>query len=604
MTELFDASQFAARLTDVCVEELHPTHTPLIPQSDTHPELIQTPSTQISVSEAIVKMLEQMGVEHAFGVSGGAIAHLWNSLEHSSIQVIHCRHESGAAFAATEAYFASDRPTVVFTTTGPGITNALTGLMAARWEGAKVILLSGITSPAQHGRWALQETSGYAMPYADIFTSGTLFDFATTLDCREQLPEIARRLALGLTQPGGFVAHVGISTAVQSSLLENSFQQASLSQALATASEETVAYSARLLSEAPFAIWVGFGARKAAAAIRQLAERTGAAVICSPRGKGIFPENHPQFVGVTGFAGHESVLQYMQEQPPLRTLVLGSRLGELTSFWNSALVPSGGFIHVDIDPKVPGTAYPEAETFAIQSDVGAFVTELLKYFPEHPSELLQVELPRPEYKVVTPKAEGLIRPDVLMNAIQRVIVEKSDAIVMGEGGNSLAWAINRLRFFQPERHRVSTGFSSMGHFTTGVVGAALGHNHKTVAIVGDGSMLMNNEVSTAVKYEIPAVWIVLNDGLYNMCDKGQAMQGFKGTDAMIPQVDFAQFACSMGAEGIRVEQESDIQAALEKAMNSKKPFVIDAVIDPNPIAPIGSRIESLHMQGTQSISKA
>ncbi|MEM6404783.1 MAG: hypothetical protein AAF757_31925, partial [Cyanobacteria bacterium P01_D01_bin.116] len=73
MTELFDASQFAPRLTDVCIEELHATHTPLIPQSDTHPELIQTPSTKITVAEAIVKMLEQMGVKHAFGVSGGAI---------------------------------------------------------------------------------------------------------------------------------------------------------------------------------------------------------------------------------------------------------------------------------------------------------------------------------------------------------------------------------------------------------------------------------------------------------------------------------------------------------------------------------------------------
>ncbi|MGD1909771.1 MAG: thiamine pyrophosphate-dependent enzyme [Rivularia sp. (in: cyanobacteria)] len=600
MTELFDASQFAARLTDVCFEELHATHTPLIPQSDTHPELIETPSKKIIVAEAIVKMLEQMGVKHAFGVSGGAIARLWHSLEHSSIQVIHCRHESGAGFAATEAYFASDRPTIVFTTAGPGITNALTGLLAARWEGAKVILLSGITSAAQHGRWALQETSGYTMPYADIFTSGKVFDYATTLDCREQLPEIARRLALGITQPGSFVAHVGISTAVQSSSLENPLAQASLSQALATASEETVAECASRLSEAPFAIWVGFGARKAAASIRELAERTGAAVMCSPRGKGIFPENHLQFVGVTGFAGHESVLQYMQEQPPLRTLVLGSRLGEFTSFWNSALVPTGGFIHVDIDPKVPGTAYPDAETFAIQSDVGAFVRGLLKYFPEHPEHLSKIDLPRPECKVITPKIEGLIRPDVLMNAIQRVIVEKSDAIVMAEGGNSFAWAINRLRFLQPERYRISTGFGSMGHFTTGVVGAALAYSHKAIAIVGDGSMLMNNEVSTAVRYEIPAVWIVLNDASYNMCDQGVSLLGLEGIDTKIPQTDFAQLARSMGAEGIRVERESDIQAALEKAMNSKKPFVVDVVIDPSQIAPIGSRIQSLNMQGAQS----
>ena len=597
MTGLFNSSKSTARLSDNSIEEdLHLNPSDFNSEFDIPSNLSTSPTPSISVAEAVVKMLEQMGVKHAFGVSGGAIAHLWHSLQHSSIEVIHCRHESGAAFAATEAYFANDCPTVVFTTAGPGITNTLTALMAARWEGAKVILLSGMTLAAQDGRWGFQETSAYTMPYADIFTSGTLFDYATTLESSDQLPEIARRLALGLTQPGSFVAHVSIPSAIQSSLTENQLQQVPLSQSLATASEETVAECARLLSEAPFAIWLGFGARKAAAAIRELAERTGAAVMCSPRGKGIFPENHPQFVGVTGFAGHESVLQYMQEQSPLRTLVLGTRLGEFTSFWNSAMVPARGFIHVDIDPKVPGTAYPEAETIGIQSDVGLFVTTLLKYFPEHPKYFSKMELPQPECNLVIPNTEGLIRPDILMKIIQRVIVEKNDAIIMAEAGNSFAWAINRLCFLQPERYRVSTGFASMGHFTSGVLGAAMVNIHKAVAIVGDGSMVMNNEISTAVRYQVPAVWIVLNDGLYNMCDKGQAMQGFKGTDAIIPQVDFAQFARSMGAEGIRVERESDIQVALEKAMNSKKPFVVDVAIDPTQVAPIGSRIESLSSQ--------
>ena len=111
------------------------------------------PSVTFSVAEAVVKILADMGVEYAFGVSGGAIAPVWAALHQSSIQVLHFRHEAGAAFAAIEAYFASDRPVVVFTTTGPGITNALTGLLAARWEGAKVIFVSASTSAPQRGRW-------------------------------------------------------------------------------------------------------------------------------------------------------------------------------------------------------------------------------------------------------------------------------------------------------------------------------------------------------------------------------------------------------------------------------------------------------------------
>ncbi len=556
------------------------------------------PSETFSVAEAVVKILEDMGVQYAFGVSGGAIAPVWAALHQSSIQVLHFRHEAGAAFAAIEAYFASDRPVVVFTTTGPGITNALTGLLAARWEGAKVILVSASTSAPQRGRWAFQETSAYTMPSTSIFNSGQIFHYATNLESSDELTEISRRLALGLAQPGGFVAYLSIPTNIQTSSLTTSLPRVIPSHAVATASEETIAACVQLLSEGPFAIWVGFGARDAADEIRQLAERTGAAVMCSPRGKGIFPEDHPQFVGVTGFAGHKSVLTYMQEYYPLHTLVLGTRLGEFTSFWNPTMIPQRGFLHIDIDSDVPGAAYPNAKMFAIQSEVKVFMKEMLKHFSVGDSRSTVLTLPRTELDLIKPSTGGLVRPKVLMDAIQQVIVEGSDAVVMAESGNSFAWGIHHLRFIKPGRFRVSTGFGSMGHFVTGVVGTVLARNGKAVAIVGDGAMLMNNEISTAVHYQIPAVWIVLNDSCYNMCEQGTTMQGFKGVNVEIPQTDFVKIACGMGADGIRVERESDIQAALEKALVSTNPFVVDVIIDPSWKAPISNRINNLISQST------
>lgn len=561
------------------------------------------PSKPFSVAEAVVKILEDMGVEYAFGVSGGAIAPVWAALHQSSIQVLHFRHEAGAAFAAIEAHFASDRPVVIFTTTGPGITNALTGLLAARWEGAKVILISASTSASQRGRWACQETSTYTMPSAGIFTSGQIFHYATTLESSHELTEVSRRLALGLGQPGGFVAHISIPTNIQTSSLKTLLPRVTLSHGVATATEETIAKCVQLLSEGPFAIWVGFGARGAAQEIRQLAENTGAGVMCSPRGKGIFPEDHPQFVGVTGFGGHESVFRYMQEYRPLRTLVLGTRLGELTSFWNPIMAPRQGFLHVDIDPEVPGTAYPSIETFAVQSDVRVFVKSLLKYFPECPGKttvvsqsIVKRSIPESS-NLINLRADAQVRPNVLLNAIQKLIVEKSNAIVMAEVGNSLVWAINLLRFAEPHSFRVSTGFGSMGHFVTGVVGAALVGNRKAVAIVGDGAILMNNEVSTAVKYQVPTVWIVLNDGRYNICEQGMGYLGFKYADATIPQVDFVKIAEGMGAQGVRVKQETEVQAALEEAIAATTPFVVDVVIDPTQIAPTQTRNQSLISQG-------
>ena len=556
-------------------------------------------STQSTVAEAVVNILENLGVRHGFGVSGGAIASLWASLEQSQIEVMHFRHESGAAFAAAESYLANNRPVVIFTTTGPGITNALTGLLAARWEGAKVILVSAATAAPQRGRWAFQETSTYTMPAEVFCADGTLFNYAKCVETGDELAEVSRRLASGLANPGAFIAHISIPTIVQSSLLNAPLAPTTFSQSRASVGEEAIVKSIQLLSSRPFAIWLGFGAREAAAEIRQLAERTGAAVMTSPRGKGVFPENHPQYIGVTGFGGHSSVMEYMRQNNPERILVLGTRLGEFTSFWSPAMIPSGGFIHVDIDPKVPGTAYPDVETFSIQSDIQAFVRALLTYFPKRP--LNPPVLPNPERQTVTARESGLVRPKVLMDTIQRLLVEGSDALVMTEAGNSFAWGTNTLRFAKPGRYRVSTGFGSMGHAATGILGAAVARNSKAVAILGDGAMLMNNEVSTAVKYQIPAVWIVLNDSRYNMCAQGMKLLGLQGVDTEIAaeSTDFVAIAKAMGADGIRVEKETDLDYALETALATKQPFVVDVIIDPNQTAPFGNRIQSLKEQGAQ-----
>ena len=103
--------------------------------------------------------------------------------------------------------------------------------------------------------------------------------------------------------------------------------------------------------------------------------------MCSPRAKGLFPEDHPLFVGVTGMGGHDTVQSYMKDHPPRRILVLGTRLGEPTSFWNPALIPAQGFIHVDIDPDVPGVAYPTAATLPVCADIGLFIDALLQRLP-------------------------------------------------------------------------------------------------------------------------------------------------------------------------------------------------------------------------------
>ncbi|NER05840.1 MAG: thiamine pyrophosphate-binding protein [Okeania sp. SIO3C4] len=271
-------------------------------------------------------------------------------------------------------------------------------------------------------------------------------------------------------------------------------------------------------------------------------------------------------------------------------------MGEFSSFWSSALIPQRGLIHVDIDQNVLGVVYPDVETYWIVSDIQAFVDKLMPHLQQSSA----ITFPRAESNSLE-VGENQVRPNFLMQEIQKAIVEGSKAVVMSEAGNSFAWATHCLRFQEPGRYRVSTSFGSMGHAVTGILGAALICG-KAVGIVGDGAMLMNGgEINTAVKYQIPVVWIILNDGRYNMVAQGASQQGFQGVDTMLPVVDFVKFAQAMGADGVRVNSEIEVSQALVQAMSSSQPFVVDVAIDPSVKSPITNRIESLIVQGSIQI---
>ncbi|MEL7059404.1 MAG: thiamine pyrophosphate-dependent enzyme [Acidobacteriota bacterium] len=570
-----------------------------VPDAEPARPLAPQPRRDVSTVDAFVTQLHAWGVEEAFGVSGGAIALLFDAIVSSPIQLRHFRHESGAAFAACEASFASDRPTVVFTTTGPGLLNSLTGLTAAKWDGAKVLLVSGHTNSPQRGRWATQETSPYTLPQDVLYGKSSIFDFAVRMETAAELPEILRRLDSGLRRPGGFVAHVSMPMSVQSSRVERRAPRRPSVATAPTASESDVAEIAAMLRREPFVVWCGFGARHASTQVRELVERSGAKIMCSPRAKGIFPERHEQYLGTSGLGGHEQVNEHMTQRKPRHTLVLGTRLGEATSFWDRDLLPSDSLIHVDLDPDVPGSAFPDVETYGVHAEIGRFLDQLLEYFPAGRPV-------RREGKVLDFQG-GLahrqacdrspVRPQLVMETLQKKVVDGSNAIVLAECGNSFAWCNHYLSFDAPERYRVSTLFGSMGHCAAGVVGAALATGEKAVAVVGDGSMLMNAEVSTAAQYGAQAVWVVLNDAGYGMCRDGHRALGLTGEEIDFPRVDFVEWARSMGADGAAVASEDLLDAAFDDALRADGPFVLDIRIDATEASPLLQRFESLIRQG-------
>lgn len=548
-----------------------------------------------TVSAALVDGLTRLGVGHAFGVMGGAIAPFFRALAHSSIQCLHFRHEGGAAFAAVEASLATRRPVVVFTTAGPGLSNALTGMLAARWEGAHVIFVSAATAAANRGRVATQETTPATMT-AGLYTASGALHYAATLDHPTQLAAVMRHLGNGVARTSGFVAHLSLPIDVQNAPAGPLKSAVELGDPAPVCSPALIAKHAQLIAGKSIALWVGFGARHAAPAIRKLAERTGARVMCSPRGKGIFPEDHPQFLGVTGLGGHPEVDEALTSERPVHTIVLGTRMGESTSFWAPELTPSHSFVHVDTDPTAFGVAYPDVRTHAVVADVGAYCAALVDALADTPAPRVGAVPARPWSRPAL-RADGPVRPQVLLAELQRVFVDSGDAWLMAESGNAFCWSTHLLRYAQPGRYRVSTGFGSMGHATTSVVGAALARKGKAVALVGDGAMMMMNELHAAVQYQADAVWVVMNDACYLMCAQGMQVMGWQPFSCELPRVDFVALARAVGADGERVTRELDVGAALERAARARGPWVVDVALDPAEVPPSGRRNKSLMQQG-------
>ena len=560
-----------------------------------------------TLSSRLITFMQALGMRHGFGILGGAIVPFHAALVRAGVELHSCRHENGAVFAALEASLATDRPSLAYTTTGPGLTNALTGIVTARWEGAKLLVISGLTPAEQRGRFAMQESSPAALG-VDLYRSGPVFDYAIALEDPRELPQVLRTLTEGFARPGGFVAHLAIPLAAQAR--PTRARMAQTWNCSATLDANTLERVARALDRR-FGVWVGWGARHASTAVRALVERCDAPVISTPRAKGIVNEAHPLHLGVTGiFGGHEGLAERLRATKIERLLVLGTRLGEVSSAYDRALIPAGGLVHVDLDPSVPGVAFPESDTLAVVAEIGALLRGLerkalvceRRVVPLRPiASTTQSESSASASVSLRPRTNGArVRPQYLMQQVQARVVEGSESAVLAESGNAFAWTTRLLRFAEPGRYRQSGLFCPMGHVSAGALGLAAATGKRAVAIVGDGAFVMQNEISSVAHTGLPVTWVVLNDARFGMIEQGLSKLDHGPADVAFPEIDFVALARSMGAWGRRVDSESELADALDEAMQGSGPRVLDVRIDPRERAPFGRRVMAVGSQSREA----
>lgn len=532
--------------------------------------------------ERLAHALVQRGCTTAYGVTGAAIGRFTRAAADTGIRVVHTRHEGAAGFMATEHALATASPTVVFATSGPGLSNALTGLVAAAWEGAHVIAVIGGTPQAKRGRLPFQSTTVDQLDLDAWMPPDVLFA-ARPIDGPDSLPDALALLDTHRSSPTGSLTLFLVPSDVQALPCPPTSAPRRVVR-LAPERADLRRVAAALRGQRVL-LWVGQGARFSVDTVRQTLDALGAVAVVTPRAKGILPDSDPRVLGTLGLGGARLVAERVQHASPDIALVLGARFSEFTSWWDDRLAPPQGFILLGHED--PGEAYEGAPRLHIQSAPGPFLEALLPLIDTRPFP------PQPPVHPETFPAGSPVHPGELMRAVQDVVLPLGLPII-AEAGNAFAWATRVLSFEAPT-YRVSPDFGSMGQASAGVVGMALAHGGPAVALVGDGAMLMNTEISTAVATGARAIWIVLNDAAYGMIDHGMQAIGLEPVATAIPRVDFVGFARSQGANGVRIEDATDLREAFEQALEADGPFVIDVPIDGAIAPPFGARNDALRI---------
>lgn len=581
-----------------------------------------------TVSRLIVEYLKLEGVEHVFGIPGGGLAHFLTELKNDRhrIQYVICRQETGAAYMADGYARALGGLGVVVVTSGPGATNALTGAMNAQAGGTPMLVITGEVAEEYFGLGYLQEGVDALLDvnevYANAVRSSVILSSASAAE--NLVPESMRR---ALSIPGA-VSHISLpddvaGTPAQPAKGQPVYFPSSPSNYRAVprgTNDAEVAKAFDLLTKArrPL-VFLGNGARRAlrgkgAKHLRTLVERFAIPVITTPEAKGIFPEDHELSLRTWGSAACEWPQYYMGPTKKGEhydgLLILGSALGELaTGKWNALLKPDGPLIQVDLDQSAIGRAFPI--NLGIVGNVADVLEGLAalaaaarpKEGPVRSRRKLVAAIKAEHAPVFDPKKMKSHADPILPQALMRCVQEVTDAQPGGvnffiDSGNCFGWASHYLEVKASSSYHIALDMGPMGFAVGAVVGGKLADpSRPAVAIAGDGAFMMQGaEVSTAARYGIAPVYVILYDDNLGMVSQGQAQffpdPSDPGVWAELYQLgkpDLVRYAEGLGADAQEVHDPREARAALKKAIRNadarKKPQVIVAHVDPKEVPP-------------------
>ncbi len=536
------------------------------------------------VYEAIVRGLECVGVGAAFGGAGENAAGLMLALKHSGkIKAVITRHEQAAAFRACGHAMFTDTLGFCFATSGPGAFNLFSGLAVAMSDSYPVLAISGFSSRKWQGKGALNETSGLnrtpdsaAMFAATCKKSFLLTDAAATCDVLEEAINIAFE-----GRPGPVHIHVPEDLTHHSVAVDN-YRDIRLSVAPVLPDAARVADLASALDEAlrkgkKVLALVGFGAVRSRAAPELLAlvERFCIPVVTTFDGKGVIAENHQLVLGLFCDSGHSAAWKAFREADFV--LAIGNSFAQHATFnFRDDLLNGKTLAHINISAGEIDKVYKA--DYAIIADARLALAALAQALAtlRSPPQSWQ---PEPhDYAEHIIHLDGQIHPGQMVQALSARLPK--DAFVLADAGAHAAWLGYYLNLADGQSFRKPGSFGPMACNVNGAIGLKCAHPQRTVIVgCGDGCYLLSGfELMTAVQYDIPVIWIIFNDGEFKLIKVFQLSAYAESGLVDFNNPDYAAYARACGADGYRVDSLEDFETALETAIASGRPTLIDAHI--------------------------